>query len=259
MVKMRLRRSKPITSDTLPVPPEALRYRVIGDYDLNNFLRGGADTVGDIKAALTAADQDFDTLKTVLDFGCGCGRTVRWLADASRTHRIHGSDFDVDAIAWCQQNLPFARFHVNQPLPRTTFASRQFDLICALSVFTHLNEEYQFQWLRELKRILKPSGILVASVHGRHYIDALPPEQIAAVEKTGFFFLEGEYWKGIFPDWYQNAFHTERYIADTFARDFDLLAHLPQGLGKRQDIVVLQKPRWRLRRKPARRLPSGTP
>lgn len=225
----------------IPIPPEALRFRVIGDKDIGNFLKGGQDTVADIREALRAVGKDLRSLRNILDFGCGCGRTLRSFAELSNSHHLYGSDFDAEAINWCKENLRFARFDVNTPLPPVTYASNKFDLIFALSVFTHLNEDYQFRWLSELRRTLRPGGILIISVHGRHYIDALPPDQMADVERHGFLFLEGDYWKGIFPEWYQNAFHTREYILEKYGRDFAVLGYLPQGLGNRQDIVIVQK------------------
>ena len=47
--------------------------------------------------------------------------------------------------------------------------------------------------------------------------------------------------KGVFPEWYQNAYHTKRYVLERYSDLFDVLDYVPRGNG-RQDIVVLQKP-----------------
>lgn len=260
MLKTRFQWTLRRTSQELPVPPEELRFRVIGDRDLGNFLQGGKDTIVDMTAALAAVGKDLNSFRAILDFGCGCGRTLRAFATNARRRDLYGSDFDAEAIAWCNENLPFTHCDVNMPLPPLRYRSGQFDFIYALSVFTHLDEEFQFQWLRELKRVLKPRGILLLTIHGQHYINSLPLEQIAEVQRDGFLFLKGDYWKGIFPDWYQNAFHTKEYIQDQFGAYFDVLGYLPQGLGGRQDMVVLQNRRkWSRRKKPMRLAPIEQP
>ena len=41
-----------------------------------------------------------------------------------------------------------------------------FDLLVRLSVFTHLNEPEQFEWLDELKRIASKGAVLLMTIHG---------------------------------------------------------------------------------------------
>ncbi len=48
--------------------------------------------------------------------------------------------------------------------------------------------------------------------------------------------------KGMFPEWYQNAYHTKEYVLDRYSRYFDVLHYIPRGMSRRQDVVVLQKP-----------------
>jgi hypothetical protein len=48
--------------------------------------------------------------------------------------------------------------------------------------------------------------------------------------------------QGLFPEWYQTAYHSEEYVCSTFSKYFDVLEYIPQGLDDCQDIVVMQKP-----------------
>src|SRR5687767_14532452 len=61
---------------SLPIPPAALRYRVHGDFDLDSFLATGRQCSQDIRDALARVDRDLSSFERVLDFGCGCGRTL---------------------------------------------------------------------------------------------------------------------------------------------------------------------------------------
>ena len=83
----------------------------------------------------------------MLDFGCGCGRVTRWWRDFNGT--VAGSDVSRPAIEWCRANLPFARFELNALAPPLVFEDETFDLVYALSVFTHLTAELQLAWRDE--------------------------------------------------------------------------------------------------------------
>ena len=68
------------------LPPASLRYRVHGAPDAESFLEVGKRCSEDVEAALERIDRNFDTFREVLDFGCGCGRTLAWFAGRSRLY-----------------------------------------------------------------------------------------------------------------------------------------------------------------------------
>ena len=82
-----------------------------------------------------------------------------------------------------------------------------FDLIYAVSVFTHLDLDLGRRWLADLHRILKPGGLLLFSVHGEAAWKGLPEEDVAELRRTGFLFKRSAKLHGILPDWYHTAFH----------------------------------------------------
>lgn len=138
-------RRRPDVADHPKLPPASLQYRVNGSPDAQSFLRVGERTSEKVEAALGKVGRDFDSFRDVLDFGCGCGRTLVWFAD--RQPRLHGTDIDEEAISWCRTNLDFAEFGVNDPHPTLGYLSGAFDLVYAISIFTHLDEDFQFRWL----------------------------------------------------------------------------------------------------------------
>jgi SAM-dependent methyltransferase len=105
--------------------------------------------------------------QTVLDFGCGSGRALRWFAAEPDPH-LTGCDIHEPSIAWMQANFPpDVRLYANTAAPPLPEGADTFDLIYCASVFSHLTE--WSPWLLELRRVLKPGGRLVASLHGRGY------------------------------------------------------------------------------------------
>lgn len=224
-----------------PVPPPMLRYRVSGRLPtVQDFLDVGRRCIQDIEMALLKVGMNLTSFHDILDFGCGCGRMLFWLTQRSQSH-LYGSDIDAEAISWCRTHLPFAHFHINHQLPPLEYPPETFDFVYSVSVFTHLDEENQFQWLSELKRVIKPKGILLLTVHGRYCWETLPKRDVSEIEKKGFHFVVEDIMKGVLPEWYQTAYHTREYIFKRYLTYFDVLEYIPRGLYHFQDIVLLRK------------------
>lgn len=224
------------------LPPPALRFHVHGSPFLDSFLSGGKHSIRDLEKSLVTINKDLNSFKNILDFGCGCGRSLIWLRDRNLQCKIYGTDIDEEAISWCKKNLDFVRFDVNKPLPPLEYPSNTFDLVYAGSVFTHLNEDYQYRWLEELNRVTMPKGIVVITIHGIHAYNIRRRQDVKKdVSKEGIVFEMSNTWEEIFPAWYQSTYHTKEYIYDNFSKYFDVLEYIPRGMGGIQDIIILQK------------------
>lgn len=210
------------------LPPAELRYRVSSSPDAQNFITIGKKCAHDIEAAVRRVGYELAEFERILDFGCGCGRTLVHLKELAPRARFDGTDIDAAAIDWCKENLRFATFKVGQASPPTDYAADTFDFIYAISVFTHLDEAYQFQWLEELRRIAKPGGVVLLTVDS-----SLVGEQD--------FVFQRSYEDGLFPAWYQNAFHSEKYVRGNFGKYFEVMAYLVKGMNEHQDVVLLKK------------------
>jgi SAM-dependent methyltransferase len=103
----------------------------------------------------------------VLDFGSGAGRTLRHFAPDAETAEFWAADIDEGSMDWMQRNLcpPFHAWKSTWS-PPLGLEHASFDLIYAISVFTHLTDSSS-QWLIELHRWLKPAGLLIATFMGR--------------------------------------------------------------------------------------------
>jgi SAM-dependent methyltransferase len=102
--------------------------------------------------ALRAADT---SLGKVLDVGCGTGALLDQLQ--SRSTELWGLDASQEALKFCA-----LRGHKNllrADATRIPFRENYFDVITAIGLIEHLNDDLVF--LHEIKRILKPNGILV--------------------------------------------------------------------------------------------------
>jgi len=110
------------------------------------------------------------SVESVLDFGCGWGRAIRFFLRDIEPRNLWGIDCFPQMIDLCKTTNVWSNFALVEPLPPTTFYNGTFDLVYAYSVFSHLSERAHLAWLHEFKRILRPGGLVVATTRPREFI-----------------------------------------------------------------------------------------
>jgi SAM-dependent methyltransferase len=220
-----------------PLPPTKLRFRVGENVHADNFLETGKRSAASLRAIFDQIGFTLDPTKRVLDLGCGCGRTLTWLAESQA--QWHGCDVDAEAIAWVRANLPRVRASVNNPLPPLPYEDARFDLLYGISVFTHLDLDYQQQWIAEFARVLKPGGIALMTFHSPSVWQNT--EFAPQVEREGFVFHSSKKLDGILPGWYHTAFQTPEHLTREMSEHFARVERIEGAFGA-HDAVVARKP-----------------
>jgi ubiquinone/menaquinone biosynthesis C-methylase UbiE len=222
--------------DGLPLQPPRLIDYVSGMYDVEAFYCIGKEGVANIQKNLARNGLALERFGSVLDFGCGCGRILRHMAQFKNV-RFHGTDYNPLLIKWCRENLPFAQFNVNELAGRLPYEDGQFDFVYALSVFTHLPEKEQFFWLDELRRVVKPGGYCYFTVNGT--FDFRTPKQREAFDR-GEIVVQHASVPGAGTC---HTYHPEAYLRKHFSNGFDVVDFIPQGQvdTARQDVLLLRK------------------
>ena len=233
----------PAPSDP-PVPDSERMIRVGGHDKAQEFLTVGVQVFGTLRDVLrTSTGTDFADFPRILDWGCGCGRLSRYFADFPV--RVTGADIDTDNVRWCSANLKHGQFETIPLHPPMPFPDGSFDLAIGTSVFTHLTEPVQFEWLAELRRVVRPGGILLMSFLGDAAIQVfkLTGSQVRLRNKTGFLDLtKNKILDGYVPeeDYYRDVFHTTEYIRREWGKYFEVVETIPGGLIV-QDLAVLRR------------------
>jgi SAM-dependent methyltransferase len=112
----------------------------------------------------------------VMDFGCGNGRTLTHFQEEAKTAEIWGVDVNREALAPFERNLcPPMHAHLSDVDPPLPFEDDSFDLIWAISVWTHLTDT-ALPWLAEMHRILKPGGLFIPTYMGESHSELLAGE-----------------------------------------------------------------------------------
>jgi SAM-dependent methyltransferase len=228
--------------DALPTPPPTLMLRVAGSPEPGFFTADGLRSYTEFVDAL-ARHREPGSLERVLDWGCGCGRVSVHALGLRLAPHVFGCDIDGEAIAWCQRALPGGEFRRIDPDPPTPYADGQFDLVLGYSVFAHLDRRRQQAWLAELRRIVAPGGLLLASVHGRFAARFAFRGASPRGLDTGFLDAgEDKALDGIAPPGYYRAvFQTREHTERVWGSAFRVLEYLEGGMQNYQDLVVARR------------------
>lgn len=225
--------------DGLPIPSAHLIETVMLSREIAWFLHSGRLCLNSIRYALLKNGYNIDDLDVVLDFGCGCGRVLRHWHKSSKGHRIHGTDLSPELIAWDKKYLnKIGDFRLNGLEPPLPYSSGIFDFIYAISVFTHLTVELQLAWIDELRRVLKPGGLLVVTVHGESRFYQLSTEEQRQF-RSGSLVVKNISSPG---SNFCGAYHPEAYVRNNLARGLEVVDFIPRGVQDAdQDLYLFQK------------------
>lgn len=160
-----------VGNDGFPVPPAALTMGY-GAGDLDHYLRCGRKTYQMLTGLLQAHDVALESGDAILDWGGAAGRVVRqFTAEAQRGCEVWGCDVHAPSIQWAQNHLsPPFNFFNSSVLPHLPFPDGTFKFIYGMSVMTHLVAQRDL-WLLELRRVLRPDGCLILTVHNERTWD----------------------------------------------------------------------------------------
>ncbi len=232
--------------ETVPLP-DATRIRRVHGAEGSFLIQGYTHFVNLRNALKRVCKKDFTDFPEILDWGCGCGRLIRYLAGLDGVS-VTGVDIDADNVNWCRQNIGIGRF-LDIPLhPPTGLEEGSFDLLLGISVFTHLYEQDQFRWLGELRRLASDGAVLLMTIMSNAGVAFVKPSlpQLCLFKQAGFLDL------GVNKDlyemiqdksYYRNTFHTHEYILDRWSDFFEILEIIPAYIGTYQDLVIMKKSR----------------
>lgn len=174
--------------NVMQVPPRMDYFEYLG-YRIPSYLitltGAGPETLEPIGKAHMAHYRKHVGLApdmTILEIGSGIGRDALQLKDLLAPNgRYIGVDVTRDSVAWCRRNISprhpnfsFHHFDARHELynpfgARTTSdfalpaADASVDRVLLGSVFTHLFEPELLHYMREICRVLKPSGLAYAT------------------------------------------------------------------------------------------------
>ena len=98
--------------------------------------------------------------KQALDFGCGTGRSTRFLNNLG--FRATGIDISEDMLKLARDSDPQSEYQLINNGDLNLFKDESFDLVLSAFAFDNIpTDENKIGNLREIRRVLKPAGIMI--------------------------------------------------------------------------------------------------
>lgn len=179
----------------LPLPPEELRMHVGTRTTAANFWAQGLSSSTRVRRVFGEEPSG-----PVLDWGCGCGRTLRWLLNsAAWCEHYRGCDVDAAAIKWLQQHTP-CQLAVCSDHPSLPYGDASLHGLFSFSVLTHIPPEMHRAWYTEMRRVLRPGAKALLTVQGSDILKhperySVPSEMLDVFGRSGQAYIrhEGHY------------------------------------------------------------------
>jgi len=190
----------------------------------------------------------------ILDFGCSSGRVIKTLQAAYPSATFFGCDPNQNAIAWASKEMPSAQFFVSAEVPPIAVPNHTYDIVYAISIWSHFSERAALRWFEEMHRIIVPSGLLIFTTHGfgslQHYLahGAMSQQQTEmarqnmhtmGVQFMDVFGPDGDWGVGKF-DWGQSFFSPVWFISH-LTDAWDIVLYRQRRSENNQDVYVLRR------------------
>lgn len=179
----------------------------------------------------------FANVRSALDFASGYGRMTRFMARALDPGVLTVAEIDAGAVRF-QREAFGVRGCVSSLEPEGLNLAGSFDLVLAVSFFSHLPAGRFERWLERLYGRIAPGGLLVFSTHGVELYrgpDPIPPSGLLFRPESETTRLEASEYG---TSWVTEAF--VRRAAKEVAGAAPIWA-FPYGLCGFQDLYVMGK------------------
>jgi ubiquinone/menaquinone biosynthesis C-methylase UbiE len=109
--------------------------------------------------------------KTLLDFGVGWGRVLRFFMREFLPENMYGVDINKELLRLCKETFKWGTFIESNAFPPLELSDQSIDFIAGYSVFSHLSEDACLKWIKEFSRILRPGGVVALTTRGRWFLE----------------------------------------------------------------------------------------
>ncbi|HJZ54049.1 MAG TPA: class I SAM-dependent methyltransferase [Gemmataceae bacterium] len=216
-------------------PPPVFIEKTQGDHDVAAYRALGFRYYQQLRDAV-GRHRDTRGVRRLLDWGCGSGRVAAHFAREPGGPLVTGCDVDADAIRWCREHVRSGEFDVIDFSASLPYPDETFDVVVSLAVLAGFGPDAYRAWLPEVRRVLAPGGLFLASVQGPLAASfELPPEGLARLRRDSI--ADG----GHGPGGWHGFYLTREYVRRAWGGLFEVLEHRETEINADQDLVVARR------------------
>jgi hypothetical protein len=149
---------------------------------LRDYFEGGAHTT-QLVAQLVGHFRSPAEPFTLLEFASGYGRVTRHWSTVVPQAEVLACDVHEEAVRFLYEIG--CRACLSSTIPEELPVTQTFDVVFALSFFTHMPRTTWGRWLSALARRLSANGLLIFTAHG---VPSLKEMGVTRLEDDGFWF-----------------------------------------------------------------------
>ncbi|MFC1920667.1 class I SAM-dependent methyltransferase [Chloroflexota bacterium] len=113
----------------------------------------------------------------ILELGCGAGIPMTEMLSAN--YNVVGVDISEKQLLLATRNVPEANFILGD-MTNLGFSGEAFDAVAAFYSITHVPRNEHFQLLTDIYRMLKPGGLLIATMGAGDTPDSVEDDWLGA-------------------------------------------------------------------------------
>ncbi len=177
----------------------------------------------------------------LLEFASGYGCVTRHFKDIIPESSVISCDIHQKAVDFIQQELQVDAV-ISVPEPEKLWLGREFDIVFALSFFSHMPINSWSRWLKALFRHVKPGGSLIFTTHGKESLEKLFGADVK-LDKNGFWFSPSSEQLDINTSEYGTTITSEEFVTRTiFSELYSPMSFYSRGFWwGHQDAYVVYK------------------
>lgn len=202
------------------------------------YLSDGWRSMVELMTILEQVNRPLLKFNSVLEFAAGFGRFTRHLAKAL-PGKLTCSDVQTASVDFLKKSFGVDGFYSTHE-PDTLHFPAQYELVFALSMFTHVPLEMWAPWLKCMYRGVASGGLLVITVHS----EEMAKKMGVQFSERGDHFIRSSESTSLDSAVYGTTFTTAQCAihAVQSALQQTVLAHKKIAFWTGQDALIIQKP-----------------
>ena len=195
---------------------------------------------------------DISSTDSILDFGCSTGRVIRNLRSAFEFD-AYGCDPRLASIEFNKRNFKNVNwFQNNEAPPIADSHPTKYDLVFAISVWSHFSEAMALKWFDEFHKLMKKGGKVIFTTHGTRSIyhfhsklnkmdDSKAKERLDILRDGGFHYMPYPKGSDLDSDHWGMAYISREWMQTKLSDKWKISEYLPGMAMENQDVYVLKK------------------